>query len=434
MRDVIVMFIVVSGSLAALRRPWIGIMVWTWLSLMNPHRFTWGFAYDAPVALMAASATFIGALLTRDRESPFKGTPAVLLLLFMIWMTLSWYFGLGRDGDYQQWIKVMKIDVMILVALALLNSKKHIFSLAWVATGSLALLGAKGGLFTLMTGGGEHVFGPPDSFIEDNNEFALALVITIPMLRFLQMQLSSVAAKHGMTALMVFCAASALGSQSRGALLAISAMSILLWWRGKNRLGVGIVMLVTAAALLVFMPDTWTHRMSTISSYEEDTSAMGRISAWWNAWNLAFHYPLGVGFNAARPELFALYSPYPDVVLAAHSIYFQMMGNHGFIGLAIFLLIWITTWRSAGWLRTQTTDAAEAKWCKDLGAMYQVSLIGFAVGGAFLSLSYFDLPYNISVLIMLTRRWVKTRGWEREPAYEGGWRSIPGLTVPTRVG
>ena len=416
MRDILIIGIVLVCALIALRRPWVGVMLWTWLSIMNPHRFSYGIAYDAPLAAIAAGSTLLGMVMTRERESPFKGAPVTLLLLFMAWVTLSWLFGLSPAADYPQWDKVMKIDLMIIVALVLLHSKRHILALAWVVTGSLALLGIKGGLFTIMSGGVYRVWGPPDSFIADNNEFALALVMTIPLLRFLQLQLSGFWARQGMTAAMVLCAASALGSQSRGALLAIGAMSVLLWWRGKSRFAGGVLIVLTWAVLVAFMPGVWSDRMDTIGDYTDDNSAMGRISAWWNAWNLAFHYPFGVGFDAARPELFARFSPYPDMVHAAHSIYFQVLGNHGFVGLAIFLVLWISTWRNAGWLRRQAESIPEAKWCSDLGAMAQVSLLGFAVGGAFLSLAYFDLPYDVMVLILLSRVWVQRRAWTTEPA------------------
>jgi putative inorganic carbon (HCO3(-)) transporter len=427
MRDVLIVGLVLLGAIAAVRQAWIGVMLWTWLSIMNPHRYTYGFAFDAPVAMMAFCATVLGLLVTRDRASPFKAPVVVVFLVFIVWICISTVLGLDPSGDYWQWNKVMKVDLMILVALVLLHSKKHILALAWVCAGSLALLGAKGGLFTLLTGGNFRVWGPPGSFIEDNNEFALSLVMAIPLLRFLQLQLNSRWGRHGMTAMSVLCAIAAVGSYSRGALLAISAMAAFMWWNGKNKLVVGMVLALVAPLLIAFMPSEWMGRMSTIGEYEQDESSMGRISAWWNAWNIAFHYPTGVGFDAARPELFALYSPYPDAVHAAHSIYFQVLGNHGFIGLFLFLSIWVMTWRSAGWLRTHCAKIPEAAWCVDLGAMCQVCLLGYAVGGAFLSLAYFDLPYNVMVLVVLTRVWVQTKGWLREPAYVPGWKNIPGM-------
>ncbi len=429
MRDILVVGIVLLAALISLRRPWVGVMLWTWLSIMNPHRYTYGFAFSAPLAALAAGVTLLGLLMTQDRHSPFKGPAVIAFVLFSLWMTLSWGFGLDPNGDFPQWDKVMKINLMVFVALILLSSKKHVFALVWVAAGSLAILGAKGGVFTVMTGGSYRVWGPPGSFIQDNNEFALALVMTIPLLRFLQMQLANGWGRRAMTLVMLLCAAAALGSHSRGALLAITAMTLMLWWRGKSKGAVGILLIVAAVVLVGFMPDEWTNRMSTIDNYQEDRSALGRISAWWTAWNLAFHYPLGVGFNFVRPELFALYSPTPDYVHAAHSIYFLVLGNHGFFGLLLFLLIWFFTWGSAGWLRKNAAGNPQTQWAADLGGMAQVSLLGYAVGGAFLSLSYFDLPYYIMVMVMVARVWVQTKGWEREPVYARGWRTIPGLAT-----
>lgn len=434
MRDILVIAIVMAGALAALRRPWIGIMLWTWLSIMNPHRYTWGLAYSAPLAAIAAAGVVLGLLMTKERESPFKASPVTWFVVFMVWMTISWLAGFDPAGDYEHWKKVMKIDVFIVLSLMLLHSKQHIFALMWVCAGSLALLGMKGGLFTFRSGGDFHVWGPPGSFIEDNNEFALALVMTIPLLRFLQLQLQNKWARHGMTLVMVLCAAAALGSQSRGALLAISAMGFYFWWHGKNKLQVGIVLLLIAVSLVLFMPDSWSERMATIGSYQEDASAMGRISAWWSAWNSAFHYPFGVGFISARSELFALYSPYGPKPLAAHSIYFEVLGNHGFGGLFLFLGIFIATWRSAGWLRRQKSTSPDNQWCSDLGTFCQVSLAGYAVGGAFLSLAYFDLPYNIMVMVVLTRVWVEKQSWLTEPVYPTGWKTIPGLATRTQAG
>lgn len=433
MRDLLLMSIVVAAALVALRRPWIGVMLWTWISLMNPHRFTYGFAYDAPIAAMAAVSTGLGMLLTQEKTWPVKGTGPVLLVVFMVWMTLSWFFGLDRDDDYEQWSKVMKIDFMILISLALLSSKKHIFALTWVCAASLALLGAKGGIFTIAHGGSYKVWGPEGSFIFDNNHFALALVMTIPLLRFLQMQLNDKWARHGMTLIMVLVAASALGSHSRGGLLAITAMSLVMWWRGRNKLVGGVMMVLVALSLVAFMPDEWTARMQTLEHTDEDLSAQGRFSAWWVAWRVAFVYPMGVGYNAARPELFALYSPYPELgTPAAHSIYFQVLGNHGFVGLFLFIAIHLNTLFTARRVRKAVKDIPQARWAADLAGMCQTALIGYAVGGAFLSLAYFDLPYYLMSLMVLCDRWVQRKGWETEPAYLPGWRTVPGLaTTPS---
>lgn len=411
-------------------------MLWTWLSIMNPHRYTWGLAYSAPLAAMTVGCVALGLLMTKERASPFKASPVTWLVLLILWMTLSWLLGLNIENDYEQWKKVMKIDGMILVALMLLHSRVHIVALTWVTAGSLLLLGVKGGLFTLLHGGDYRVWGPPGSYIEGNNELALALVMTIPLLRFLQLQMHNGRMKLAMTVAMLLCAAAALGSHSRGALLAIAAMVITLWWRGKDKFRMGFWLVMATIPLIAFMPDEWTARMNTISTYEEDASAMGRINAWWVAWRIALQYPLGVGFDPATAALFARFAPVPTSVHAAHSIYFQIMGNHGFIGLALFLGLWFATWRTAGWLRTQKKLPPEAQWSADLGAMCQVALVGYAVGGAFLSLSYFDLPYNIMVMVVLARVWVQKQAWAIEAVDNTDsprWMTLLGMALPKKA-
>lgn len=428
MRDLLVVAIVMTGALAALRRPWIGVLLWTWLSLMSPHRYTYGFAYDAPLAAIAAGVTMLGMLFDPGKQSPFKGVPVVLFAVFTVWITVSWLMGLGVEADYAQWSKVMKINLMIFVALSLLRTREHIVALAWVCALSLALLGSKGGVFTLLGGGHARVYGPPGSFVEDNNEFALALVVTIPLLRFLQLQLTSSWSRHFITMIMVLCGVAALGSHSRGGLLAIVAMTSFLWWRGRNRFWGGIVLVAVGAALVSFMPESWTDRMGTIEHYESDRSALGRLSAWTVSWRVALEYPFGAGFNITRPEFFLKYSPNPELgTPVAHSIYFQVLGHHGFVGFAIFLSIWIFTWRAADQLRKDASSISEAKWCSDLGALSQVSLVGYLVGGAFLSLAYFDLPYYVMALVVLARNWVRGEGWKLEIDRAPRWKIALGL-------
>jgi probable O-glycosylation ligase (exosortase A-associated) len=377
---------------------------------MSPHRFAWGFSYDAPLAAVAAGVTLFGVFTSRERQSPFQGAPLWILAAFVVWVTLSYLFGSDVNGNYPIWTKVMKIYLMIFVSVVLLHNKYHIMAFAWVTTFSLALLGAKGGLFTILNGGNHRVYGPAGSFIEDNNELALALVMTIPLLHFLQLQLRNRWHRHAISVVMLLCAASALGSHSRGGLLGLAAMGALFWVRSSRKGLVGAVILTVSLAMIAMMPEEWWERMRSIGSYQEDGSAQGRLYAWRVAWAVASNHLFGGGMSYQYPSYFAIYGDGPDTVIAAHSIYFQILGNHGIAGLILYVSIWLSTFRSAGWLRKHASAFPQSTWAASLGAMAQVSLVGYLVGGAFLSLSYFDLPYDIMVLVVLARKWVETRG------------------------
>ena len=401
MRDLLVLALLLGGSLYGLKAPWVGAMVWTWVSLASPHvSIAWSLS-SLPAGLISAACTLVGLLLTRERQNPMLGASMWLLLVFVLWTTVTLPFSFHFDSSFNLWVRSIKIWVMLFVTVALIDTRKKLDVFVWVCVLSIGFFGFKGGLFTIATGGGYRVWGP-GGFIGGNNEFAVAMLMTIPMLRYLQMQMPNKWHQHFMTVWMLATAAAVLGSQSRGALLGIGAMTFFLWTKGKGKFKSLILIVATVFLLLPFMPDTWWDRMATIGTYQEDESAMGRFDAWGMAWQLAKdRFPFGGGFMVSTRDVFAIYAPTAQQNRAAHSIYFQILGEHGWAGLTLFLAIGLTAWFRAGQLIKKLKGQPDQQWAADLVRMCQVSLIGFAAGGAFLSLAYFDMPYNCVAMIAL---------------------------------
>jgi putative inorganic carbon (hco3(-)) transporter len=422
MRDLLLLAIIAPGCLVALRHPFVGAMLWAWLSLMSPHRLAFGFMFSAPVAQAVAVCTLVGLLASAERRSPWVGAPAKWLAVFVVWMCVTTALAINPVPSFGQLQKILKIDLMIFVTIALVRTRREIMVFAWVIALSLAFYGVKGGLFTLASGGANRVYGPSGTYIAENNALAVALIMTIPLMRFLQTTLQKKWQRVAMTIAMLLCAVSSLGSQSRGALLAISAMLAVLWWRGKNKLMTIALIAFAGVSVLSFMPETWWSRMQSIESYQQDTSAMGRIGAWTMAVNLAKDRLIGGGFAIWRADLFARYSPDSSLVVSAHSVYFHVIGEHGFFGLFLYLGMWMAVYVSGGWLRKHAAKQVETQWASSLGAMVQVSVVGFAVGGAFLSLAYYDLPYNFLALVVVTRWWVQSGAWKNEPPFQPAGR------------
>jgi probable O-glycosylation ligase (exosortase A-associated) len=318
-------------------------------------------------------------------------------------MSLTSLFAIHPDQVSTQWIKVYKIFGMNLVVMMLIINRKQIEALIWVVVVSVGYYGVKGGIFTIRSGGNDRVWGPAGTFIDGNNEIALALVIIIPLMFYLQTLLTKRWQKMIMLGCVFLCALASLGSYSRGAALAIAAMAGFLWLKSNSKAKMGLVMAAAIPLLLLLMPSKWFERIDTINTYEEDASSMGRINAWKMAWNLAKDRPLGGGFEIYDYGVFLQYAPVPHDVHAAHSIYFQVMGEHGFGGLALYLILGFLTFRAGSWIVKNAKGDAELKWAADLAKMIQVSLLGFAVGGAFLSLAYFDVPYYLMGAMVATR-------------------------------
>jgi putative inorganic carbon (hco3(-)) transporter len=422
MRDLVVTLIVFGSLPLILKRPYIGILMWVWISVMNPHRQSWGFAASFPFAAIIAAVTLLSLLSTKESKNLPLTSVTCVLLAFIFWINVSTFFALHPDQVYGQWNRVMKIMGMTIVALMILKTKKHIQLFICVLVFSLAFYGVKGGVFTILSGGRYRVWGPDGTFIGGNNEIALALIMVIPLIHYLQGLTSKRWVRHALAGAMVLCALAALGSYSRGALLAIAAMGGFLWLKSNKKFVLGLLMVLTIPVLVMFMPQQWEERMNTINTYQEDSSAMGRINAWWMAFNLAKDRPLvGGGFEIYDNMTFERYAPVPTDVHAAHSIYFQVLGEHGFVGLGLYLLLGFLTWRCGSWITRNTKKRDDLMWAYRLAAMTQVSLIGFAVGGAFLSLLYFDVPYYLVTAMVVTRIIVQKELQSESCTPTSGW-------------
>jgi probable O-glycosylation ligase (exosortase A-associated) len=420
MRDLLVVLIVAATALLALKRPYYGALLWVWIGLMNPHRMTWGFAYSLPLAYFAAIFTLLGMALNHKAVRWPGGGPLYMLLVLALWMGITTLFAILDQASLDRYLDLLKVIFMTFVIAMLVRTREEIIGLVIVIVASLGFYGFKGGVFTILSGGTHRVWGPPDSVVEGNNELAVALIMIVPLLYFLSLHARNILAgalstdrwarrvKWLAIAAMALCAFAALGSQSRGALLAISAMLVVLWWRSPKKLSLTILFILLIPFLLLLMPESWYARMETINTYEQDASAMGRINAWTMAYNIALDRITGAGFATASPIIYFQYAPDPSTVLVAHSIYFQVLGEHGFIGLALYLLMWILTYAMAGRVVRLTSGIVELAWAASLASMVKVSFVGFAVGGAFLSLAYWDMPYYLLVVVVVLHAHVKT--------------------------
>ena len=273
----------------------------------------------------------------------------------------------------------------------------------WVIAISIGFFGVKGGIFTILGGGSSRVYGPPgNTFISDNNSIAVAIVMVIPLMYFLRSLVSSKWLKLAILGAMGLSFMAVLGTQSRGALLAVSAMVAFLWLKSRNKFVLGILMVALIPIAIGFMPSNWTDRMKTIESYKQDGSAMGRINAWRMAINVANDRPLvGGGFELYTRRVFAKYAPDPLDVHAAHSIYFQILGEHGYVGLVFFIAIGFVGWLNASRIIRLSGSNAEHAWAGELARMIQVSLIGFAIGGLFVNIAYWENLYYEILAIMV---------------------------------
>jgi len=408
MRDLVFTLFIIVGLIATLRSPFIGLMLWVLLSIMNPHQETY-FVKSVQWNLIVVIVTIGTWMVSQERKLPSRGITTVLVLLLLAWTTLNTFFAFDPSFSWTYWNRFWKIIAMAVVASALTTSMVRFHALIWIVAVSVGYYGVKGGLFTLLTGGHFIVLGPQTTMIGDNNTLAGALVMILPILNYLRIHSESQVIRNGIVVAIVLVVTSILGSYSRGAFIGLAALAIMFWTRAKNKLIYPVIVAIVLLPLLHFMPESFFDRAASIQDYSTDGSVQGRFDSWWVAYSYALdHFPFGAGVNGM--VLRGVWAPYlPGIPYAAHSIYFQVLGEEGVVGLVLYLLILVSTFYNFRAVARSTKNVPDLAWARDLAQMMQLSLLAFCVCGAALPLDFFDV-FFLWALLSATLRQVTQKG------------------------
>lgn len=418
MRDYLVLLLILSGAPIAMFRPYIGILFWCWISYMNPHRLTWGVAYNFPAALVIGAGTLVGLFLSREQKKIPWSREAILLLVLWGFYVVTTSFALVPNAAWARFQSISKILLMTFATMALVTSRQRFRWFLLVISLSVGFFGVKGGIFSLRSGGVDRIYGPPGSFLEDNNDLALATVMVLPLLFYLARDESRKWLAWGLRGAGVLSIISVIFTYSRGGFVGLAAITGWALLKSKKKFLAAIVMAVAVGAGFMFVPQQWVERMTTIGDMG-DESALGRINAWMYAYNLASARPLGGGFDTFTPDLFLRYAPDPTDFHAAHSIYFEMLGEQGFFGLALFLTIIVSTIFTLEGIRNRYKRWPELRWAADYADMIQIALIGYVTSGAFLGRANFDLYYHLIASAIILKSLARREAWEvSQPAPE----------------
>lgn len=408
MRDVIITIMVFSTLPFILRNAWFGVLVWSWLSYMNPHRLAWGFAYTFPFAQVVAITLLLGLLANRERKNLPGNNMVFLWVAFLVWNVFVTFFAFYPDNAWPMLQNVLKIQLVTFVTLILMKDFERVNQLIWVIVFSIGFYSVKGGAFTLMTGGNFHVFGPEGSYIMENNTLAVAILMIIPLMLYMYRFPPHALVKKIMPLCILLSLASVVGSQSRGAIVAIVAVGGFFWLKSNAKAMTMVVFLFLGIFGVMFMPEAWFERITSISDFQQDSSAMERLKAWEYSINMASDRITGGGMGSWSMENYNKYAPGATKAFVAHSIYFGVLGDSGWLGLVIFVSIFVLMFRQLGKMIKQTKNDPEMAAFNYLASMLQISLVAFLSGGVFLSLSYFDLAWHLMAITVAMTTLVKT--------------------------
>lgn len=439
MRDLAFMAAMAGLLPLAVMRPFAGVLLWSWISFMNPHRLVWGVAMELPWAMAVFAATMVGCLLAAEpKRLPVNGV-AMLLVALLGCFTVTSFTAMGDPtAVWAKWESTTKIIIGLLLTAALLTERRRVQALVWVMIISIGYYGVRGGIFSILTGGQYRVWGPEQTVITDNNHLAAAMLVTLPLMHYLRLHSRHPAVRNLLLAAMILTLLAVVTSYSRGALLGLLGMAAIMWFRSKRKVVSAIVMTACLAGAIAFMPGQWGERMESIGSYKQDESASERLVLWGISLNLALQRPLvGSGFTGPYNRQ-VVDTVAPDgPARAVHSIWFELLGEHGFPTFFIWTGLSLTGLFYAIRLARMTRKRPDLAWAHDLGRMGQVSIMAYLVSGSFLSLSYWDFYWTLLVVVAAAHTLAK-RALAGEALPDGavpdaagpGWRGRAAMPRP----
>lgn len=432
MSGLLLITFILGAMAASVAAPVLALYLYTYVTYMAPHTVFYGPGMGLPLAMITGASTLVlWAALDRKVFSHISWC-FYLLVLWLIWVCITFQFYQGDSYNaHFKFDYATKILAFSLLGILMLNTRRRIEGFIIILCVAVGFYIGRGLVVTAMTGGGGlSVTGEKSTPLGDRNYFATVTWMLIPMLLWL--------ASHSLlfprgrllkAALIGFATAGFLtiiGTQSRGAMLGVPVFFAFYFMQTKRKLTLILAGLVICGAGYAAAPPEWFERMNTIQEYDEDKSANSRFNSWTFGWEFALENPiLGGGFRIYTLNI----DPIENRWLDAHSIYLEVLAEHGFPGLAIFLLILGAVFLNGRYIARKCKPHPELRWAGDLAHKLTISMSIYAVCGALLSLAFHPILYDFFAISVALRHLLNRHLAEKQahpPPSDGAAESSAG--------
>ena len=271
--------------------------------------------------------------------------------------------------------------------------------------------------------------------ISDNNNLAVGLLVCLPLMNYLRLRSPHRLVRVAVLGAMGLTLLGIVASYSRGALLALLAVALVMWSRSRKKAAAAFVLVFVLTAAFAFMPSSWTERMDTIVHYQGDASAEDRLQIWGVAIKLALAHPLtGSGFMGPYTQSVVDTVDPNAAARSTHDIFLEVLSENGFPAFLAWLGMVVMGIINSFRLIRLARGRPELEWVQDLGRMSQVAIVAYLVGGTFLPLSYWDYFFTLMMILGGDARDRRGAGAGAEPglAARAGPRDRP--AVSGRIG
>lgn len=421
MRDLLVLAAMVFFVAMALRHTFSAYLLWGWSGLVALNFYVFGFMGGVQYVMIFALITLAGlALRPKERGISLVNPTSMLMIAFVAHgfvCALLAYPGLPRN--WELWSNVAKTVLFCAFMPLLANDRLRIHAVVLMVAIGLTLHSVLDGL-KFLASGGAHSAQPLPKF-GDNNHLALVLVMILPFFFYLFVHSRNWLARWAFAGAAALTAMAVLATASRGGFVGLFLVAVALILTTKRRWLALLVVALGATIVFNTATEDWVERMQTIRTADEDASFMGRVTAWKVSSAIAVEHPIfGGGFRAlqsvsvwdefrAKDGLLGFLET-PQLSrsgVAAHSIWFEVMGDMGFVGILLFLLLIgnVFVVRRSLWRQVRLLGK-KYEWAGDLADALGISMLAYIVTGSALSAAYFELPYICMMLMECVRQYL----------------------------
>jgi probable O-glycosylation ligase (exosortase A-associated) len=421
MRDLFFLAILPFMLYPMAKRPFVALGMWIWTAMFFPNAWLYGVGASFRYNLLFTGVAMVGYLVMQNKPKVSLGSIGGLVLLFFFWTTLSTINTIGMpEVAWDIWVRYFKVILLFLFVVFIIDKKLHVDFFMWCVVLSLGFYASLEALKYVSSGGGHKIAGFTGHVLGDRNELALAFVMTLPVCAYLLEEFGqkSRVIKIGLLCTMGLLVTAIVGTQSRGGFIALLGLAAFMFIKSDRKITLAILGALLSVALSYYISDEWLNRMDTIGEAKDDASFMQRVVAWKMSFIMAAQHPFfGGGFKAL--EQYRVWSvlamdffSYPffytgDAIVdptnarASHSVYFQVMSDHGFAGLAIYLSFLAASFMKARAVVKRARTHLATHWIAHLATMIQLIIFAFCLGGAALSFAYFELLYAMCGIILV---------------------------------
>jgi probable O-glycosylation ligase (exosortase A-associated) len=424
MRDLFLLALLPLMLYAMVQRPFIAVGMWVWTALFFPNGWVYGIAGHIRYNLLFTAVAIVGYLAYKHKPRLVLGPVGGFVLLFFLWTIGSTINTIGNpEVAFEYWLRFFKVFMLFVFVILVIKDKLHVDFVLWCLMLSVGFYADLEALKFLASGGGHKIVGMSGHVLGDRNELSLAFVMTLPIAYYLLGEYGrhSRVLRLGLLGTMALLVIAVIGTSSRGGFVALAALGAYLYVKSERKVLLTLLIVPLVIGLAHFVSADYTSRLDTIQTADQDSSFMTRVVSWKLSFIMASKHPFfGGGFKSLEyfpvwldlsREFFSFPwfytgSAMPNTVAAraAHSVYFQVLGEHGFVGLGLYLACLGSAFWKAGSVARRARRGGAPEWLRTMATMIQLSIFAFALGGAALSFAYVDLIFCLFGLVVVIEK------------------------------